>query len=39
MNLWILHTDHALLFLSGNQSVVAQVATQSSDIAITVITV
>jgi tRNA(fMet)-specific endonuclease VapC len=39
MSLWILDTDHASLFLSGNKSVVAQVAKHSSDIAITVITV
>lgn len=39
MSLWILDTDHASLFLSGNQSVIAQVAKHSSDIAITVITV
>ncbi len=39
MSLWILDTDHASLFLSGNQSVIAQVAKHSSNIAITVITV
>jgi tRNA(fMet)-specific endonuclease VapC len=39
MSLWILDTDHASLFLSGNKLVVAQVAKHSSDIAITVITV
>lgn len=39
MNFWILDTDHASLFLAGNKSIIAQVATHSNDVAITVITV
>jgi tRNA(fMet)-specific endonuclease VapC len=39
MSLWILDTDHTSLFLAGNESVIAQVAEHSNNIAITIITV
>lgn len=39
MNLRILDTDDASLFLAGNKSIIAQVAKHSNNVAITVITV
>ncbi|MDZ8261001.1 type II toxin-antitoxin system VapC family toxin [Nostoc sp. ChiQUE01b] len=39
MSLWIIDTDQASLFLAGNKSIIAQVATHSNNVAITVITV
>lgn len=39
MSFLILDTDHVSLFLAGNKSIAAEVATHSDDVAITVITV